>query len=136
MATGRQQGFTLIELMITVAVVAILAAIAYPTYQNAMVKNRRAAAQAYLADVAQREQQYLMDNRAYTDSPTTLKATPSSDVGSYYDISITAAASTPPAFTATATPRSGSAQASDGILRITQSGQKTRVTPDGVTLNW
>ena len=67
MVNGKQNGFTLIELMITVAVVGILAAIAYPSFQGAMMKNRRAAAQAYLSDVAQKQQQYLMDARAYTD---------------------------------------------------------------------
>jgi len=117
-----QHGFTLIELMISVAVVAILAAVAYPTYQNAMIKNRRAAAQAYLADVAQREQQYLMDNRSYTDSTAALRAAMPADVSAYYAITITAAASTPPSFTATVTP-SGS-QAADGALSITQNGTK------------
>lgn len=120
----KQRGFTLIELMITVAVVGILAAVAYPSYQNAMVKNRRAAAQAFLADVAQREQQFLMDNRAYTDSTTTLKATAPADVTRYYTIAITAAASTPPSFTATATPISTGSQALDGALSITHNGTK------------
>lgn len=121
----KERGFTLIELMITVAVVGILAAVAYPSFQNAMTKNRRAAAQSYLADVAQREQQFLMDNRAYTDSTTTLKAAVPADVSRYYTIAITAAASTPPAFTATATPISTGPQASDGALSITHNGTKS-----------
>jgi len=77
------RGFTLIELMVTVAVVGILSAIAYPSYQNAIIKNRRASAQAHLADIAQREQQYLIDNRSYTDSLTTLSVTTPTDVSSY-----------------------------------------------------
>lgn len=134
MTRRPQRGFTLIELMITVAVVGVLAAIAYPTYQNAMAKNRRATAQAYLADVAQREQQYVLDNRAYTDSTTNLRLPVPADVSRYYTIGITAAASTPPAFTATAAPLG--TQVSDGELRITSTGQKTRRLPDGTVLSW
>lgn len=136
MGRRPQHGFTLIELMITVAVVGILAAIAYPTYQNAMAKNRRATAQAYLADVAQREQQYVLDNRAYTDSTTNLRLPVPADVSRYYTIAITAATSTPPAFTATAAPVDGGTQVSDGELRITSAGQKTRRLPDGTVLSW
>lgn len=118
------RGFTLIELMITVAVVAILLAVAYPSYQSAMVKNRRASAQAYLADVAQRQQQYLMDARAFAASTADLNAAPPDDVARYYDIAITVSASLPPAYTATATPKSGSSQVADGPLGITQNGTK------------
>jgi type IV pilus assembly protein PilE len=120
----KQRGFTLIELMITVAVVAILAVIAFPTYQNAMVKNRRAAAKAHLSDVAQRQQQYLMDNRSYAANATDLKVNEPADVTRFYTLTITAAASTPPSFTATAAPISSGPQAADGTLSITHSGTK------------
>ena len=119
-----QRGFTLIELMITVAIVGILGAIAYPSYQNAMIKNRRASAQSLLSDVAQRQQQYLMDNRSFAGSTTDLKVVEPPDVTRYYDVTVTAAASTPPAFTATATPKAGGPQVSDGFLSITQNGEK------------
>lgn len=125
MQIGKQRGFTLIELMITVAVVGILASIAYPTYRDAMIKNRRASAKALLSDVAQRQQQFLMDQRAYAATATALKVTLPQDTMRYYDLTITAAASTPPAFTATATPISTGPQASDGALSITHDGTKS-----------
>ena len=124
MGRRRQGGFTLIELMITVAVIGILAAVSYPMYQNAMVKNRRSAAQAFLADVAQRQQQFLLDNRGYAGSVGDLRVTAPADVSRYYDLSITAAASTPPSFTATATPKSAGSQVRDGALSITHNGTK------------
>ena len=124
MRTRKHGGSTLIELMITVAIIGLLGAVAYPSYQTAMVKSRRAAAQAALSDVAQRQQQYLMDNRSYAATPTDLKVTIPNDVAGYYTIAITVSASLPPAYTATATPLAGSSQAQDGALSITSNGTK------------
>lgn len=125
MKARRSGGFTLIEVMITVAIIAILAAVAYPSYQNASIKSRRAAAQAALSDVAQRQQQFLLDNRAFAATTADLKVTVPDDVARYYDISITVPAVTPPTFTATATPKAGGPQVKDGALSIDNAGAKT-----------
>lgn len=117
-------GFTLIELMIVVAVIGLLAAVAYPAYNGAVVKNRRAAAQAYLADVAQRQQQYLMDARSFAATPADLGTPVPTDVGKYYTITFTLSAATPPSYTLTAAPLSGSSQAADGALGITSNGTR------------
>jgi type IV pilus assembly protein PilE len=129
--SGRSRGFTLIELMIAVAVVAILAAIAFPSYALFMKKSRRGDAEATLMDIAQREQQYLLDTRAYapdgtlyggaTGSPIPLPA----DVSAYYTITITAPGGAPPTFTITATPIAGSPQAGDYTLTLDNTGVKS-----------
>lgn len=121
---SASRGFSLIELMIAVAIIGILAAVVYPSYQGAMVKNRRASAQSYLADVAQKQQQYLMDARWYATTTTGLKATPPADVSKYYTITLTVSTTAPPAFTATAAPKAGTSQVSDGTLGITSNGTK------------
>ncbi|WP_347881010.1 type IV pilin protein [Pseudomonas sp. LA21] len=121
----RNSGFTLIELMITVAIVAILAAVAYPSYKQYVIRANRSEAQAYLMDIAQRQQQYLMDARAYADSDTTLGASQPSRVAANYTITITVGSGLPPSFTAKAAPKSGTMQAGDGDLSINQAGTKT-----------
>ena len=118
-----QNGFTLIELMITVAIVGILAAIAYPAYTSSLIKGSRASAQSYLLNIAQREQQYLLDSRTYADK-LTLNVTEPTDVTKFYTVTITVPATAPPSFTATATPIAGTRQASDVTLSIDNTGAK------------
>lgn len=124
------RGFTLIELMVTVAIVAILATIAYPLYLHQLVEGRRSAAEATLMDIAQREEQYVLDQRQYaagadaTTVSTNLSVTIPSNVTQFYSISVNAAAGPPPGFTATAAPIAGTAQAGDVTLTIDQTGSK------------
>ena len=65
MRNNKQNGFTLIELMVTVAIVGILAAVAYPSYTSHVQKGARRAAQAQMLDIANRQQQFLLGSRAY-----------------------------------------------------------------------
>ncbi len=62
----KQIGFSLIELMITVAVVAILASIGFPAYQDHVRKTHRSKAKAALSDAASQQEQFFLNNKTYT----------------------------------------------------------------------
>ncbi|MDP1605976.1 MAG: type IV pilin protein [Rhodocyclaceae bacterium] len=119
------RGFTLIELMITVAIVAILASVALPSYQEYVKRGNRAAAQAQMMDIANLEQQYILANRVYTATGSEFGYALPSNVGAHYSYAITVNnVGPPPSFTITFTP-SGT-QTSDGPLVLTSAGVKTR----------
>lgn len=118
-------GFTLIELLISIAIVGILTAIAVPSYQAYLMRGNRAAAQAQMMDIATREQQYFLANRAYV-SKATLEANGyglPTDVSSKYTYDVTVGAGTLPSFTITFTPTG--TQTSDGTLTLNSEGVKT-----------
>jgi len=68
----RQAGFTLIEALITAAILAILAAIAIPSYRDQVLKAHRAEAQVLLLDVAARQEHFYLDHKTYTADMTQL----------------------------------------------------------------
>jgi type IV pilus assembly protein PilE len=126
-AHARARGFTLIELMVVVVIVSILMAIALPGYSLYLKKSRRGDAEATLMDIAQREQQYLNDARAYAPDPVTLNGGGAglvpTDVSTFYNVTINApAGATPPTFVVTATPIATSPQAGDYTLTLDQAG--------------
>ena len=118
----KRKGYSLIEVMVAVAIVAILAAIAVPTYRQYVIRGHRRAAQTSMLDIASREQQYFAANRAYADAATLGYVLPT-DVDANYDYSITLIAGPPPSFSITFTPQGG--QASDGNLGLTAEGVRT-----------
>ena len=92
MSRTRQSGFTLIELMITVAVIGILAAVAYPSYQGYIHRANRSAAQSFMMGIANKQQQYLLDARTFAGGAsflTDLALSVPSDVSTKYSFTVT-----------------------------------------------
>lgn len=122
-------GFTLIELMITLAIVAILAAIAFPSYENFIIRGRRSAAQQFMLEVTNRQEQMLVDARAYVAVANNaaflgaLSRDIPNDVSAHYNMTVALVAGPPPGYLITATPTGG--QAGDGVLTLDAQGTKT-----------
>lgn len=76
---NTQKGFTLIELMIVVAILGILSAIALPSYSRYIEKSRRTDAKVELLRVAQLQESYFAQNLSYANSIAQLKLSPSTD---------------------------------------------------------
>ncbi len=125
------RGFTLIELMITVAVVAILAAIAYPSYTEQVARSQRGDAKAVLLEAAQwTERQYTVSNTYVATLPTGLNRSPKGTGTKLFDIAYVAApsASAPSTtqFYLQATRTAGAGMASDkcGNFIVSNTGSK------------
>jgi type IV pilus assembly protein PilE len=117
-----QKGFTLIELMVAIVIVAVLASIAIPSYREYVKRSHRRAAQAVMMEIANQQHQYFAANRAYA-SDTDLGYTLPPEVDDHYNLAITRAAGPPPTFTISLT-ATGS-QVTDGNLSLDSQGVRT-----------
>ena len=133
----RQSGFTLMELMIVVAIIAIIAAISYPSYSQFVVRAKRTSGTSMLMQVADRQQQFFMDNKRYAANLTSLgyasdsimvgndgQIVASGDDGRVYGLGLTSSTAT--SFTLTATPQLKQAENDSrcGNLTLTDAGAK------------
>lgn len=128
--TRRLGGFSLVELMVVISIIGILVAIAMPSYNAYRIKANRALAQSFLLSIVNKEEQFRLDNRAYTNTiaASGLGLTEPSELSGLYTFGITgtavgASATLISDFAATATAVGG--QVSDGDLTIDNLGTKT-----------
>ncbi|RZM85227.1 prepilin-type cleavage/methylation domain-containing protein [Pseudoalteromonas rubra] len=82
-----EQGFTLVEMMITIAILGILASIAYPSYSEYVRRAARAEAAATLLDAANKQEQYFVDNRQYASTLAEL-GLPTTTENDYFSLQI------------------------------------------------
>ena len=132
---SQHAGFTLIELMITIAIIAVLAAVALPSYQNHVMRANRSAAAGFLMEVANMQERYYLDARAYAADMATLGISTPAELGARYTIATTGDNSaTPPMYSVSAVPKGAQSGDSCGTLTLNSKGEKGHAS--GATRCW
>ena len=128
----NNKGFTLIELMIVVAIIGIIGAIAFPSYDSYIKKSRRADAKVGLTKIADRQERFYLQNNTYSVSMTALGFTDSNSDEGYYLLTITSSGLTD-TYTATAT-TTGALKAGQANDTDTSAGDCRTMTLDSTGL--
>ncbi|PKO84909.1 MAG: prepilin-type cleavage/methylation domain-containing protein [Betaproteobacteria bacterium HGW-Betaproteobacteria-11] len=140
MQIRKSGGFSLVELLVVIAIIGIISAIAFPSYQEYLRKGNRSAAQQFMMSMANKQEAYLIDNRAYTATVGSggLGLTAPSELSGKYTFALcidpavltcAPAGTAAPYFKITAT--AAGSQLSDGDLTLTNAGAKTRSGASG-----
>lgn len=129
-------GFTLIELMLVVAIIAVLVAIAYPSYRDHLIRSSRTAAQTELLELSSLQEKIYLNTNAYSTSLTAaytgqstggLGRTGALTADSRYTLTLPVA--TAQSYEINAVPVASTLQAGDGTIAITSTGTRTCAAP-------
>lgn len=132
MSAAKNRGFTLVELMVTVAILGVVASIALPSYRTHLVKAARVQAQTEMLEMASMQEKIYLNSTAYTSSVTTayngtaaggLGRTSGTTNDGKYALSLVVGTGAQ-TFVLTATPVVGKPQEGNGNLSISETGQK------------
>ena len=143
MINNRERGFTLVELMIVVVIVAILTAVALPSYLAQIQKSRRAEAKSALTQISTMQQQFRTEQNRFTADLTDLglgAAGWNDTDNGYYEVSVVGPTGGCPIATCFALlvrPKSGSAQENDiWSYQLLSNGMKQRFDGSTWTNDW
>ena len=142
----QQQGFTLIEMMIVVAIIGVLAAIAYPSYQQYVIKTKRTDMMSEMQNIASEIESRKLAQGSYSAISAGIKTDFAIEYPrqgtALYDVTINPVTLTPPDNTLTAkwlitaTPKANGQMANDNILSLNYQGIKCRSTTCGTDDYW
>jgi len=130
MTGSQEKGFTLIELMIVVAIIGILSTIGYSSYKSSIVKTNRAQAKVALEGLAGAMERFYSENNSYKGAKFTSAGgaiplsnkVPKDGTNKYYVLTIVSAAAQ--SYSLKATAQAGTPQAGDGDLTLTSTGAR------------
>lgn len=114
----RRTGVTLIELLIVLAIAAILASVAWPSFVSAMNKSRRADAFSALAELTQAQERWRANHPTYQQTLTLLTGARVLSAAGHYDLTVVDGSATESGFRARASAHSGSPQNSDDPCQV------------------
>lgn len=133
LGTSVDQGFSLIELVVTVAIIAIIAAIAYPSYAASIYKSRRVEGRVLLETAAAAEERYYVSRNKYTSSLGNdgLAIASTSQPGGFYTLAAVSLGENAQTFTLVAQPQAAQSSDACGSLTLESSGRHGAQSRDG-----